>query len=104
MTLIKDLEKLAKTPERKTCLEILEAGLESIQPQKIIQENISLKTDTLNIQNQKVNLKKFERIHLLGFGKGSAALSRNIEQILGNFLTKGHVIDLEPQSFSRSIT
>ena len=89
--LIKNFDALATNSTRKICLEILEEGLASIQPQKVIQENISLKDNTLKIQNRKVNLNKFKRIFLLGFGKGSAALSRNIEQILGNYLSKGYV-------------
>ena len=98
MRLIKNFDSLAKDETRKVCLEILEAGLASIQPQKIIQENISLKDNVLKIQNQKINLKESKNIFLLGFGKGSAYLSRNTEQILGNYLTKGYVIDLEEES------
>ena len=101
MRLIKNFENLAKNDERKICLEIIEAGLSSIQPQKIIQENISLKNNILTIQQQKINLHDFKRIFLLGFGKGSAGLSKYIEEILGNNLNQGFVIDLEPQSFSK---
>jgi len=100
MRLIKNFDSLAQNETRKICLEILEAGLASIQPQKVVQENISLKDNILKIQNQKVNLNKFKRIFLLGFGKGSAALSVNIEQTLGNYLSKGYVIDLEEESRS----
>lgn len=98
MTLINNFNSLAKNETRQVCLKILETGLASIQPQKIIQENISLKEDTLKIQSQKINLQKFKRVHLLGFGKGSAALSRNIEEVLEKYLTKGFVIDLEEDS------
>ena len=101
MRLIKNFDSLAKNETRKICLEIIEAGLSSIQPQKVIYENINLKEDALIIQNQEINLKKFDRIFILGFGKGSAGLSRYIEEILGDLLTKGFVIDLEPQPFSK---
>lgn len=100
MHLIKNFDSLAITPQREIVLQLIEAGLASIQPQKVIQENIFLKDNILKIQNQKVNLNKFKRTFLLGFGKGSAALSRNIEQILGNYLSKGYVIDLEEESRS----
>jgi glycerate-2-kinase len=97
MRLIKNFDSLAKNETRKTCLEIIEEGLSSIQPQKVIEENISLKNNTLTIQHQKINLHNFKRIFLLGFGKGSADLSRCIEKILGKGLKKGYVIDLEEE-------
>lgn len=101
MRIIKNFEALAKNDTRKICLEIIEAGLSSIQPQKVIQENISLKNNALTIRHQQINLHDFKRVFLLGFGKGSAGLSRYIEEILGDLLTNGFVIDLEPQPFSK---
>lgn len=101
MRIIKNFDELAVTKEREICLEIIEAGLSSIQPEEIIQKNISLKDCTLNIQNQTINLQEFKRVFLLGFGKGSARLSRNIEKLLGDFLTDGYVIDLEDEQFNK---
>lgn len=99
--LIKNFDALNKTPQRKICLGLIEAALSSIQPQNIIQKNFSLTENVLTIQNKIIDLKKFERIFLLGFGKGSASLSKEIEKILGNFLTKGRVIDLTNETSSK---
>lgn len=99
--LIKNFDALNKTPQRKICLDLIEAALSSIQPQNIIQKNFSLKENVLTIQDKIIDLKQFERVFLLGFGKGSAGLSKNIENILGNLLTEGYVIDLEPEQFSK---
>lgn len=101
MTLIKNFESLNKTPERKICLELIEAALSSIQPQNIIQKNFSLNNNILTIQDKIIDLMRFERIFLLGFGKGSAGLSKYIESMLGNLLIEGYVIDLEPEQFSK---
>jgi len=101
MRLIKNFDSLAKNETRRICLEIIETGLASIQPQKVVQENILLKNNILTIQNQKINLHNFKRIFLLGFGKGSAGLSRFIEETLKDTFSNGFVIDLEPQLFSR---
>ncbi len=103
MTLIKNFDALNKTPQRKICLELIEAALSSIQPQNIIEENFSLKENILTIQDKTIDTKKFERIFLLGFGKGSAGLSKHIENILNNLLTEGYVIDLQPESRSLGI-
>lgn len=101
MTLIKNFDALNKTPQRKICLELIDAALFSIQPQNIIQKNFSCKDNILTIQDKIIDLNRFERIFLLGFGKGSASLSKEIEKILGNFLTKGRVIDLVNETFSK---
>lgn len=101
MTLIKNFDYLNKTPERKICLELIEAALSSIQPQNIIAKNFSLNGSILNIQDKIIDLSRFERIFLLGFGKGSAGLSKYIESMLGNLLTEGYVIDVRPEQFSK---
>jgi glycerate 2-kinase len=101
MKLIKNFEFLNRTPERKICLDIVEAGLSSIQPQNVIQGKFSLENNILTIQNKTIDLINFERIFLLGLGKGSAGLSKNIESILGNSLTEGYVIDLQREQFSK---
>lgn len=100
MHLIKNFDQLAKTPQRKIVLEVIEAGLLAIQPEQVVKHNITFVGKTLRIRDKKFNLENFKRIFLLGFGKGSAALSRHIEKMLGSTLTKGYVIDLEQESAS----
>lgn len=101
MTLIKNYDDLNKTPQRKICLELIDAALQSIQPENVIKENISLERDILTVQDKTFNLGNFARIFLIGFGKGSAGLAKEIEKIICNLLTKGHVIDLESEQFSK---
>lgn len=101
MALIKNYNSLNSTPERKICLDLIEAALSSIQPQNIIAKNFSLNGNLLTIQNKIIDLTRFERVFLLGFGKGSAGLSKHIENMLGNLLIEGYVIDLGPEQFSK---
>jgi len=101
MGIIKNWENLNKTPQRKVCLDLIESALSSIQPQNIVQKNFSLTNNILTIKDKTIDLSRFQRIFLLGFGKGSAGLSKYIENILGNLLTEGCVIDLVPEQFSR---
>ena len=100
--LIKNFDVLNKSPQRKICLELIETALASIQPENVIPKNFTLGGNILTIQNQTIDLNNFERIFLLGFGKGSAGLSKQIENLLGNKITSGLVIDLESQA-SRSV-
>lgn len=102
MALVKNFESLNKTPERKICLDIIEAALSSVQPQNVIQKNFFLNNNILSIRDKTFDLTRFEKIFLLGFGKGSAGLSRYIENTLGNLLTEGYVIDIQPEQFSKT--
>jgi len=101
MQLIKNFESLNKTPERKICLELIETALDSIQPANIIAKNFSLNGSILTIQNKVIDLSRFEKIFLLGFGRGSAGLSKHIENMLNDLLTEGYVIDTETEQFSK---
>lgn len=100
MHIIKNFDQLVSTPQRKIVLEIIEEALYSIQPQKIVQKNLSIINSTLKIQDKHLNLKDFKKIFILGFGKGSAAICKHIEKMIGKFLTKGYVIDVEEEKFS----
>lgn len=98
MALIKNFDSLNKTPQRKICLELIEAGLRSIQPERVIAKNISLKENILTIQDKAFNLKDFDRVFLIGFGKGSARIANTIETLLKDKLTEGYIIDTTEQS------
>lgn len=101
MGFIKNFDQLATSPERKTVLEIIEAGFDSIQPQNVMQKNFSLEKDALKIIHKAYNLSEFENVYLIGFGKGSAGISKIIETTLGDKLTEGYVIDASEQAFTK---
>lgn len=101
MVFIKNFESLAKTPQRKIVLEIIEAGLSAIQPEKALNNELKLNDGVLRIKDKDFNLNDFEKIFLLGIGKGSARISKIIESLLGDKLTDGFVIDGVQESFSK---
>lgn len=99
--LVQNFDTLGSTPERKIVLEILNAGLESIQPQKVIKENITFQNNILKLKDQSFDLSNYYNVFLIGFGKGAAGISKQIENILGDTLTAGYVIDTTPETFSK---
>lgn len=101
MGLIKNLPQLAVTPERITLLEIIEEGLESIQPETNFRKNIKLEGNTLTIHDASYDLSTFEHVYLIGFGKGSAKNSKLLEDLLGEKLTEGYVIDTKGEEFKK---
>lgn len=95
MSIIKNRQKLALTTERQTILEIIEAGLQAIQPARVMTENFKLENQQLRVVDKQFDLSKYQRIFLIGFGKGSAVQAELMADRLGNFLTEGWVIDVD---------
>jgi glycerate 2-kinase len=101
MPIIQNFKSLATTPKREIVLKVIEAGLSSIQPQKILKTEFILNGSDLQVQDKHFDLKNFNRVFLIGFGKGSGGISKIIEDSLKDFLTEGFVIDNFPQKFSK---
>lgn len=96
MNFIKNFDALASTPERKIVLDLVNAAFESIQPHRVIDNNVKLDGNTLVVKDKQYNLAKYNNIFLIGFGKGSAGISQLIEKTLGDHLVGGYVIDTVP--------
>lgn len=101
MGFIKNYDLLSTSPERKVVLDLVESALSSIQPEKIMQESFKIDGNTLHIADKTYDLSLYERVFLIGFGKGSAGISKIIESNLSDRLTEGHVIDTSPETFSK---
>lgn len=89
MGFVKNFDQLAITPERKILLELIEAGISSIQPENVLKN--------FNIPN----IEQYKNIYLIGFGKGSAKISKIIEGKLNDKLTEGYVIDVTSEQFKK---
>lgn len=99
--LIKNFDALAKNPQRKIVLELIESALEAIEPQKVLENSISLENTILKIQDKTFDLQNFDRVFLIGFGKGSAGIARIVEEKLEDKLTAGFDIDVVPAEFKK---
>ncbi|HVZ11749.1 MAG TPA: DUF4147 domain-containing protein, partial [Patescibacteria group bacterium] len=97
---INNFDELAKSPERKIILELVEAAFDSIQPDQVFAD-ITVHQDILKIHQNEFNLADFNRIFILGFGKGSAGNAKRLESLLGERLTAGYVIDTEGDEFKK---
>lgn len=98
---IQNFDSLTTTPQRKIVLELIESALTSIQPEEVFKKNISLNGNNLLILSSSYDLSAFEHIYLIGFGKGSAKNAKLLENLLGEKLTEGFVIDTEGQDFEK---
>jgi glycerate-2-kinase len=69
---------------RKTGLKLLEIALEAVKPQKLIKNSIRVKGNTLIIENDEFELKKYENIYIIGGGKATAEMASTLEYVLEN--------------------
>ncbi len=101
MGYIKNYSDLAINDKREVVLDLIEAAFASIQPENELQKNFRVKENILKIQNKTYNLNDYEKTYILGFGKGSAGISKIMEQTLGIYLTGGYVIDTNEETFEK---
>lgn len=103
MTYIKNYDTLATNDNRKVVLDLIETAYASIAPEEVFKKDFSLDGKILTIQGKTYDLNNFERIFLVGFGKGSAGNCKILEEKLGDLLTEGYDIDVvEDPSFAKA--
>src|SRR5258708_2167158 len=101
MKYIKNYDMLASNDNRKVVLDLIETAFATITPEEVFKNNFSLENKTLKIQSQTFDLSNFNRVILLGFGKGSALMCKILEGKLGDVLTEGYDIDVVEQTFNK---
>ena len=101
MGYIKNYTELAISQDRALVLDLIEAAISSIQPENVLSKNFTLNGNILKVSGKKIDLKNHERVFLIAFGKGSAKISKIIENTLGEKLTQGFCIDTEGEDFQK---
>ncbi|MGC9603316.1 MAG: DUF4147 domain-containing protein [Minisyncoccia bacterium] len=91
---IQNLEKLAVTELRRAALEIAEAGLLAIDTEKAVKGGVVLDGEVLRVKDKEFDLAGFERVFVVGVGKCALEAGRALEEILGDKLTNGIVLDV----------
>lgn len=76
---------------------ILQAGINAVNPYDIIKKSLRLANSILSISTTtgkrlKYNLKDFNRIVVVGAGKGTALMTKALEDLLGDWIESGHII------------
>ena len=101
----KTLTSHGNIPGRKIVTELLDAGLDSIDPYNRVKEFIHIKNGKIVINNigfemkndphsgiMEFNINDFDRVFVIGAAKGVQRAALAFEEILGDVLTGGHVI------------
>jgi len=70
---------------------IFDAAVAAVNPRKAVLQHVELKGDVLSADGADFDLKKFERIFVIGVGKSSVPMAGAVEEILGDRVTGGLV-------------
>jgi glycerate 2-kinase len=68
------------------------AGVESVLPDRLIRANVRVEGSILYIIGNSYDLNKYEHLFILGAGKASALMARELEDLLGDRITEGVVV------------
>src|SRR5437667_4438480 len=71
--------------------EIFLQTIRQINPEKLITDRIKLQDNCLTIDNEQIELSRFDRVLVIGFGKASLKMAVALESMLGDRITDGLV-------------
>lgn len=77
---------------RKNAIEIFQEAVEAANPKKCVLDYLTFDNDILTIDSTTYDLKQYESVYTIAFGKAAAAMAEGVEEVLGNRLTGGMVI------------
>jgi glycerate 2-kinase len=98
---ITNRKMLGTTKMRRDAMAIFEAGLTAVDTQSAVLAQLSLKRDVLSIGRKKYDLKKFNRVMVVGIGKASGQAAMALEKLLGDRISGGVVVDVKRCSLKR---
>ncbi|MBN2198166.1 DUF4147 domain-containing protein [Candidatus Wolfebacteria bacterium] len=96
--IISNFKNLARNSFRRKVLLAVEAGYQAIEIPEVVKNKIKIKNNKLFISGEKffeIDLNNYQRIFLIGVGKGSALACFSIMKILGKKLSGGIALDIK---------
>lgn len=77
---------------REQAVDIFKSALKAVDPYNAVMKKARVEKGIMTIDGHDYDLNKFDRILIIGAGKGTAPMARAIEDILGDRITRGVVI------------
>jgi len=100
---IKNSDNLALNELRRSALKIAEAGLQAIDTEQVIRNTVSVEGDTLVIGGERFSLEGVGRIFVVGVGKCASDAAYALENILGERLIGGVIVDIKKGAMLKNI-
>lgn len=94
------IKQLRSLEQHDSVQRILQAALDAAAPTVLLPRLARLDGSLLLVSGHEVNLSTFKKIHLLSFGKAGATLARALDDLLGEYLSRGLVITKSAEQVS----
>jgi len=82
-----------------TAKKIIEKALNAVDPYNLVLNNLQIKGNILFIKDKKFDLDKFDKIHIIGCGKGATYLYKGLKKIVGPRISSGIIVSIKGHSF-----
>jgi glycerate-2-kinase len=103
--IIRNFDRLATSPLRRQALVIAESGFAAIDTKAAVRRTVNYdqRKQILTVGGQKYRLADFERVMVIGFGKAAFDAVSELQNIIGDRIKCGFVIDLKEGSLDNII-
>ncbi|MGM5629520.1 glycerate kinase [Apibacter raozihei] len=71
---------------------IFDSGVKSVLPDHMLTDSVRIKNERMHISDLTINLSDFKHIYIIGAGKASALMAKEIEKKLGSRIYAEHII------------
>ncbi len=99
--MIRDREKLGRTPERELALDCIETGIEAADPERAIRGTVTIDGDRLIVGEASYDLSEYDELIVLGGGNAGGRMASAIEAVLGERISRGVVVTDAPEATER---
>ncbi|OIP98965.1 hypothetical protein AUK40_01020 [Candidatus Wirthbacteria bacterium CG2_30_54_11] len=108
MRLIRNYQRLVENAltystrqARDIALELSETGIDSVMPSSLMRSHIACSAGKLEIGDKTYDLDAYDHLWLIGMGKASGTMAREMEEILGERITGGCIVDFQDSHLER---
>ena len=101
LPVIKNIDSLATTQLRRDALDILEVGYEAVLTEKVIRAEVEVKDGDICIKDRNICLSDYDRVFFIGIGKCAVDSAHVFEDLLGEVITDGIVLDVKGGTFQK---
>lgn len=98
---IRNFDEVATTESRRAAFLIAEAGLAAIDTEKIVRAALGFSNGRLLVFGKEYPLAENSRVVVIGVGKSALPAAAIVEDVLGDAISGGAVIDVKPEKESR---
>ncbi len=99
--MIRNFHELATNARRRDALAVLEAGLQAIDTKRAIHERVGFDGKVLEVLGHAWDLSEYEDVYVIGIGKAALDAASALEEILGDRITGGIVLDVKKGSLKK---